>query len=155
MTPAIFGISGLALSAEERAFFKDADPAGYILFGRNVESRSQLRALTDDLRTIHGRDRLLITIDQEGGRVRRMKEPEWPVYPPGAVFDALYDLAPASAIEAVRANAEAMGHDLAEVGITCTHAPVLDLRQPGAHEDRKSTRLNSSHIQKSRMPSSA
>ncbi len=134
MTPAIFGLSGLTLTADERAFFKDADPAGYIVFGRNVESRAQLRALTDALRDLHGRDRLLITIDQEGGRVARMKPPEWLAYPAGAVFDCLFDLAPASAIEAARANAEALGHDLAEVGITCTHAPVLDVRQPGAHD---------------------
>lgn len=134
MTPAIFGLSGLTLTADERAFFKDADPAGYIVFGRNVESRAQLRALTDALRDIHGRDRLLITIDQEGGRVARMKPPEWLAYPAGAAFDRLFDLAPASAIEAARANAEALGHDLAEVGITCTHAPVLDVRQPGAHD---------------------
>ncbi|MDP3908091.1 beta-N-acetylhexosaminidase [Novosphingobium sp.] len=134
MTPAIFGLSGLTLTADERAFFRDADPAGYIVFGRNVESRTQLRALTDALRDIHGRDRLLITIDQEGGRVARMKPPEWLPYPAGAAFDRLYDLAPASAIEAARANAEALGHDLAEVGITCTHAPVLDVRQPGAHD---------------------
>jgi beta-N-acetylhexosaminidase len=134
MTPAIFGISGLALSADERAFFLEADPAGYIIFGRNVESREQLRALTDALRAIHGREKLLITIDQEGGRVQRMKPPVWPAYPAGAVFDRLYDLAPASAIEAARANAEALGMDLAEVGITCTHAPVLDVRQHGAHD---------------------
>lgn len=134
MTPAIFGLSGLTLTADERAFFKDADPAGYIVFGRNVESRAQLRALTDALRDIHGRDRLLITIDQEGGRVARMKPPEWLPYPAGAAFDRLFDLAPASAIEAARANAEALGHDLSEVGITCTHAPVLDVRQPGAHD---------------------
>lgn len=134
MTPAIFGLSGLTLTADERAFFKDADPAGYIVFGRNVESRAQLRALTDALRDINGRDRLLITIDQEGGRVARMKPPEWLPYPAGAAFDRLFDLAPASAIEAARANAEALGHDLAEVGITCTHAPVLDVRQPGAHD---------------------
>lgn len=134
MTPAIFGLSGLTLTADERAFFKDADPAGYIVFGRNVESRAQLRALTDALRDIHGRDRLLITIDQEGGRVARMKPPEWLAYPAGAAFDRLFDLAPASAIEAARMNAQALGHDLAEVGITCTHAPVLDVRQPGAHD---------------------
>ncbi|MBS0482943.1 MAG: beta-N-acetylhexosaminidase [Proteobacteria bacterium] len=134
MTPAIFGLSGPALTADERAFFKEADPAGYILFGRNVESRAQLRALTDSLRDIHGRDRLLITIDQEGGRVQRMKPPVWPAYPAGAAFDVLYDLAPASAIEAARASAEAMGLDLAEVGVTCTHAPVLDVRQQGAHD---------------------
>jgi len=134
MTPAIFGLSATSLDADERAFFADADPAGYILFGRNVESREQLRALTDELRAIHGRDKLLITIDQEGGRVARMKPPVWPAYPPGAVFDRLWDLAPASAIEAARANAEALGADLAEVGITCTHAPVLDVRAAGAHD---------------------
>ncbi len=134
MTPAIFGLSGLVLSADERAFFKEADPAGYIIFGRNVESREQLRALTDSLREIHGRDRLLISIDQEGGRVQRMKPPVWPQYPAGVVFDRLFDLAPASAIEAARANAEALGIDLAEVGITCTHAPVLDVRREGAHD---------------------
>lgn len=134
MTPAIFGLSGLALTADERAFFAEADPAGYILFGRNIENRAQLRALTDALRTIHGRDQLLITIDQEGGRVVRMKPPVWPSYPAGAAFDALYDIAPASAIEAARVNAEALGWDLAEAGITCTHAPVLDVRREGAHD---------------------
>lgn len=134
MTPAIFGLSGLTLTDDERAFFAEADPAGYILFGRNVESRAQVRALTDELRTIHGRDKLLITIDQEGGRVTRMKPPEWLPWPSGAVFDRLYDLAPASAIEAARVNAEALGQDLAEVGISCTHAPVLDVRQHGAND---------------------
>ncbi len=134
MTPAIFGLSGLTLSAEERAFFREADPAGYIIFGRNVESREQLSALTDSLRAIHGREHLLITIDQEGGRVQRMKPPVWSAYPAGGAFDQLYDLAPASAIEAARANAQALGLDLAEVGISCTHAPVLDVRQEGAHD---------------------
>ena len=134
MTPAIFGLSATTLSADERAFFREADPVGYIVFGRNVESREQLRRLTDDLRAVHGRDQLLITIDQEGGRVQRMKPPVWPAYPAGAVFDRLYDLAPASSIEAARANAQALGMDLAEVGITCTHAPVLDVRREGAHD---------------------
>ena len=134
MTPAIFGLAGLTLSADERAFFREADPAGYIVFGRNVESREQLRALTDALRAVHGRDKLLITIDQEGGRVARMKPPVWPSYPSGDAFARLYEIAPASAIEAARANAEAMGHDLAGAGITCTHTPVLDVRQPGAHD---------------------
>ncbi len=134
MTPAIFGLSGLTLSADERAFFRDADPAGYILFGRNVQDREQVRALTDALRAIHGRERLYITIDQEGGRVARMKPPVWTAYPPGGAFDRLYDLAPASAIEAARDNAEALGHDLAEVGITADCHPPLDLRHPGAHD---------------------
>jgi len=134
MTPAIFGLSGLTLAADERAFFADADPAGYILFGRNVESREQLRALTDDLRAIHGRERLLISIDQEGGRVARMKPPVWAAYPTGEAFDRLYDRAPASAIEAARCNAEALGLDLAEAGISVDCWPLLDVRQPGAHD---------------------
>jgi len=134
MTPAIFGIAGLTLSADERAFFREADPAGYIIFGRNIADRAQLRALTDALRSIHGRERLFICIDQEGGRVARMKPPEWLAFPPGEAFDRLYDIAPASAIEAARANAEALGIDLAEAGITVDCHPVLDVRRPGAHD---------------------
>ena len=134
MLPAIFGLSGPVLTADERAFFQDADPAGYILFGRNVESREQLRALTDSLRALHGRDRLLISIDQEGGRVVRMKPPVWAPYPTGEAFDRLYDVAPASAIEAARANAQALAMDLAEAGISVDCLPLLDVRQPGAHD---------------------
>src|SRR5688500_16768104 len=127
MTPAIFGLAGLTLSDDERAFFRDADPAGYILFGRNIASRAQLRALTDELRAIHGRDKTFICIDQEGGPVARMKPPEWLAYPPGAVFDALYDVAPISAIEAARTNARALGQDLAEAGVSVDCLPLLDV----------------------------
>jgi beta-N-acetylhexosaminidase len=134
MTPAIFGLSGPTLTDDERAFFRDADPAGYILFGRNVENREQLRALTDSLRAIHGRERLLVSIDQEGGRVARMKPPEWDAFPPGEAFARLWQVAPASAIEAARANAEALGLDLAEVGVTVDYWPLLDVRQLGAHD---------------------
>ncbi|PEQ12913.1 beta-N-acetylhexosaminidase [Novosphingobium sp. PC22D] len=134
MVPAIFGLAGLTLSDDERSFFRDCDPAGYILFGRNIESREQVRALTDALRAIHGRERLFVCIDQEGGRVARMKPPVWPAYPPGEVFDRLYDVAPGSAIEAARVNAEALGLDLAEVGVSVDCHPSLDVRQPGAHD---------------------
>jgi len=134
MVPAIFGLSGLALTDSERDFFRDADPAGYILFGRNVESRTQLRALTDDLRAIHGRNHLLISIDQEGGRVARMKPPHWLAFPPGDVFARLWNVAPASAIEAARINAQALGMDLAEVGVSVDYLPLLDVRQQGAHD---------------------
>jgi beta-N-acetylhexosaminidase len=134
MTPAIFGMSGLTLTVEERAFFAEADPAGYILFGRNIESREQVLALTDALRSIHGRDELFICIDQEGGRVARMKPPIWTRFPAGEAFDRLYQIAPASAIEAARANAQALAIELAEVGITVDCHPSLDVRQPGAHD---------------------
>jgi len=134
MTPVIFGLAGTTLSADERAFFRECDPAGYIFFGRNVESREQLRALTDDLRALHGREHLLISIDQEGGRVQRMKAPHWQAFPPGEAFAKLWDIAPASAIAAARANAQALALDLAEVGITVSYLPLLDVRQPGAHD---------------------
>ncbi|MEX0341492.1 MAG: beta-N-acetylhexosaminidase [Erythrobacter sp.] len=130
MTPAIFGISGLELTADERGFFREADPAGYILFARNCGDREQLRKLTDELRAIHGRDHLIISIDQEGGRVARMKPPEWQRYPAGEAFARLWGIAPASAIEAARVNAEAMGRELSEMGITVDfHAP-FDVRRP-------------------------
>ena len=134
MIPAIFGFSGLTLTPDERAFFHDARPAGYILFGRNVADRAQLRTLTDELRALHGRDDLLIAIDQEGGRVARMGPPVWPAYPPGEVFDRLFAVAPSSAIAAARANAEAIGLDLAECGVTMNCLPLLDIRRPGAHD---------------------
>ena len=68
MTPAIFGLAGTMLSADERDFFRESQPFGFILFGRNVEKRKSLRALTNDLRSLTGRDQLPILIDQEGGR---------------------------------------------------------------------------------------
>ena len=134
MVPAIFGCSGTKLTADERAFFRDADPAGYILFGRNCEDAEQLRALTDELRELHGRDHLLISIDQEGGRVARLRPPHWAAYPSGEAFDRLYQVAPASAIEAARVGAKAMGLELSAMGITVDYHPPLDLRQEGAHD---------------------
>jgi beta-N-acetylhexosaminidase len=134
MKPVIFGLAGETVSDEERAFFRACRPAGYILFDRNIRDRPQLRALTDMLREIAGRDDLLIMVDQEGGRVRRMKPPVWPDYPAAGAFDALYETAPASAIEAARCNARALGAMLAEVGITADAAPVLDVRQDGASD---------------------
>lgn len=134
MTPAIFSFSGLELTADERALFREADPAGYILFGRNIDTPEQLRALTDSLREIHGRERLFVCIDQEGGRVARLRPPHFGAFPPSAVFDALYEIAPSSAIAAARANAQAMGIELAEAGITVDCHPPLDVRQPGAHD---------------------
>jgi beta-N-acetylhexosaminidase len=133
MVPAIFGLSGATLTADERDFFRDADPAGYILFGRNIVDRAQVRALTDSLRDLHGRSRTFICIDQEGGRVARMRPPQWLAFPPGEAFDRLYDVAPISAIEAARSNAHALGLDLVEVGINVDCLPLLDVRQPDAN----------------------
>ncbi|WP_426263040.1 glycoside hydrolase family 3 N-terminal domain-containing protein [Sphingomonas sp. PWP1-2] len=134
MKPVIFGLSGLELSPAERSFFTAADPAGYILFKRNIENRAQLRALTDSLRALSGRDDVPILIDQEGGSVARMRPPEWPAFPAGPAFDRLYDVAPISAIEAARANAEAIALMLAEVGINVDCLPLLDVAQPDTTE---------------------
>lgn len=134
MKPVIFGLAGETVSDEERALFRACDPAGYILFGRNIRDHAQLRALTDSLREIAGRDDLFIMIDQEGGRVARMRPPEWPAFPPAGQFAALYEMAPSSAIEAARCNARALGAMLAQSGITANAAPVLDVRQEGASD---------------------
>jgi len=134
MTPLFFGLSGERLTDDERALFRDAEPAGYILFKRNVADRGQLRGLTDELRALSGRADLPILIDQEGGRVARMQPPEWPAFPNAGRFGALYDTAPVTAIEAVRANSRALAAMLTEVGITVDCLPLLDVRQPGAHD---------------------
>jgi beta-N-acetylhexosaminidase len=122
------------VSDDERALFRACDPAGYILFGRNIADPLQLRALTDSLREIAGRDDLFIMIDQEGGRVARMRPPQWPAFPAAGAFAALYDAAPSSMIEAARCNARALGAMLAQAGITANAAPVLDVRQEGASD---------------------
>ncbi len=133
MQPVIFGLAGLALTAEEAALFRAADPAGYILFKRNVESPDQVRALTASLRDLAGRD-VPILIDQEGGRVARLRPPHWPEFPPGEVFGRLYDKAPITAIEACRLNALALAALLRDLGINVDCLPLLDVRDPGGHD---------------------
>jgi beta-N-acetylhexosaminidase len=134
MQAAIYGLEGLTLTDDERSFFRDAEPAGYILFKRNCENREQLLALTDSLREIDGRDDLPILIDQEGGRVARMRPPEWPAFPAAERFSTLYRLAPSSAIEAARSNARALGLMLRSAGINVNALPLLDVRQEGASD---------------------
>ena len=134
MQAAIYGLAGLELTDSERDFFRDADPAGFILFKRNCETREQVRRLTDSLRELSGRPDVPILIDQEGGRVARMKPPEWPAFPAAERFAALYQVAPSSAIEAVRANTRAVALMLREVGVNVDALPLLDVRQEGASD---------------------
>jgi len=134
MKPVIFALAGPALSADERALFRAARPAGYILFKRNIVDPAQVRALTDDLRELDGRANLPVLIDQEGGRVSRMQPPAWPAFPAGAPFGELYDVSPIAAIEAVRSNAQALALMLREAGINVDCLPLLDVRQEGAHD---------------------
>jgi beta-N-acetylhexosaminidase len=134
MQAAIYGLSGPALTDNERAFFRDADPAAYILFKRNCVDSAQLKALTTSLRDLSGRDDLPILIDQEGGRVARMQPPEWPKFPAAWSFAELYGKAPISAIEAEMANGRALAVMLREHGINVDCLPLLDVRQPDADE---------------------
>ncbi len=134
MTPLFLGLESTALTDAERGFFASVDPAGYILFKRNIDDPAQLRALTDDLRALAGRDDVPILIDQEGGRVARMQPPHWPAFPRAELFDRLYDIAPMTALEAVRLNAQAIAVMLIGAGINVDCLPLLDVRQPGAHD---------------------
>jgi beta-N-acetylhexosaminidase len=134
MQAAIYGLEGLELNADERAFFRDADPAGFIIFARNCETRAQLLRLTDSLRDLTGRPDLPILVDQEGGRVARMKPPEWPAFPAAENFARLYQAAPSSAIEAARSNARALALMLRSVGVNVDALPLLDVRQEGASD---------------------
>ena len=132
MQAAIYGLEGFDLKPEERDFFRDSDPAGFILFRRNCDNQDQLLRLTDTLRALCGRDDVPILIDQEGGRVARMRPPEWPAFPAAEKFALLYRAAPSSAIEAVRSNARALALMLRSVGVNVNALPLLDVRQEGA-----------------------
>jgi len=132
MQAAIYGIEGLELNDDERGFLKDAEPAGMIIFRRNCEDAGQLLRLTDSLRELTGRGDLPILIDQEGGRVARMRPPAWPAFPAAERFARLYEAAPSSAIEAVRSNSRALALTLRSCGINVNCLPLLDVRQEGA-----------------------
>src|SRR5438105_7323559 len=134
MQAAIYAPAGLELSDDEQRFFRDADPAAFILFRRNCEDAEQLLRLTDSLRELTGRGDLPILIDQEGGRVARMRPPKWPDFPAAEKFARLYQAAPSSAIEAARSNARALALMLRACGINVNCLPLLDVRQEGASD---------------------
>jgi len=87
----VYGCIGPKLTADERAFFRDADPLGFILFARNCVEPAQIRDLAAELRASVGRAAAPILIDQEGGRVQRLPPPHWPAYPAGARYGEIYD----------------------------------------------------------------
>lgn len=129
---AIFGCAGTALTADERAFFRETQPWGFILFARNVHDRDQIRSLVASLRETVGDDRAPVLIDQEGGRVSRLKPPGWKERPPAARFGKVYESQHEAGVEACYLNARLIAHDLADVGINIDCLPVLDLPVEGA-----------------------
>ncbi len=129
----IFGCAGPRLTEAERAFFRDVNPLGFCLFTRNAQTPAQVRALCAELRDCTGREDAPVLIDQEGGRVARLKPPYWRVAPPAAAFGELHAHDPEAAIEAARLNARLIAADLAPLGIDVDCVPVLDVAVEGAH----------------------
>jgi beta-N-acetylhexosaminidase len=130
----ILGCAGLTLSKEEVALFRDVKPWGFILFARNVESPDQVRALVDALRDTVGRADAPVLIDQEGGRVARLRAPHWKPYPPGRAYGELVANDPLMAREITRLGGRLLAHDLAALGINVDCVPVLDVPDPQGHE---------------------
>ncbi len=133
VSASIFGCAGTTLSTEERAFFRDARPWGFILFTRNCENPDQVRRLTASLRESVARD-APIFIDQEGGRVARLKPPHWRVSPPAAQFGALFRDTEEGAREATYLNARLIASELIDLGINADCMPCLDVPMAGAHD---------------------
>ncbi|MEK6746924.1 MAG: beta-N-acetylhexosaminidase [Pseudomonadota bacterium] len=134
LSAAIFGISGTSLTPQEISFFSRVNPFGYILFARNCESPEQIKALVRKLKELFGRDNLPILIDQEGGRVARLKPPHFPVFPPAGSFAELAGKDLEAAKKATYLNARLIAYELYNLGITVNCAPLADLPVPGAHD---------------------
>jgi beta-N-acetylhexosaminidase len=131
---AIFGCSGPVLTEEERRFFARTNPLGFILFARNIDTPDQVRALVQTLRDSVGRADAPVLIDQEGGRVQRLRPPHWRKAPAGAPFAQLALTDRAAAAEALRLNFRLIGAELAALGIDVDCAPVLDVPVAGSHD---------------------
>jgi len=122
---AIIGLAGTHLGAAEAAMLRETPPLGVILFARNIGRPAQLRTLTAAIRDTLGEDAPIL-IDQEGGRVARLRPPDWPAFPPAAHFEGQPG-------PAAHANAALIGLECRAMGFDVVCAPVLDLRLPEAH----------------------
>lgn len=132
MKPIIFGATGHRLSNQEAAFYAGHRPCGFILFKRNVDTPDQVRALVDEMKRAADNPDALVLIDQEGGRVARLRPPHWREYPRGADYGRLWALDPDLAGEAAFLGARLIADDLAALGINVDCLPVLDVPVPGA-----------------------
>jgi len=130
---AIFGCAGPDLTADERAFFRDADPLGFILFARNVDTPERTHRLVDELRSSVARADAPVLIDQEGGRVARLRPPHWRKAPPARLLGELYARDPERGLEATRLNSRLLAADVASIGVDVDCLPVLDIAFPETH----------------------
>lgn len=131
VTAVIYGLQAHELMPDEKAFFRDADPWGFILFARNIDRPRKVARLCGSLRDLTGRD-VPIFIDQEGGRVQRLKPPTWRAAPAAGQFTTLWDREPELALQAIRLNHQLIGQELKNLGIDCDCLPVVDLLVDGA-----------------------
>ncbi len=130
----ISGCEGVRLTENEKSFFADERPWGLILFARNCESPDQIKVLVNDYREAVGRNNAPVLIDQEGGRVQRLRPPHWLRYPSGAVLARAYEEDEDAGLEYARSIARLIADDLLSLGINVDCLPVLDVPQPGSHE---------------------
>jgi beta-N-acetylhexosaminidase len=130
----VYGCAGTTLAPDEREFFQEADPFGFILFRRNCQTPDQVRALVADLRASVGRPDAPVLIDQEGGRVARMRPPEWAAHPTARRIGDLAAGDPEAGAEAAWLNARLLASMLHDVGITVDCAPVCDVPVDGSHD---------------------
>lgn len=131
--PVIYGCSGLSLTDEEKYFFEKSGAIGFILFARNIRDKAQVKALTNSIKEISGGE-VLILIDQEGGRVQRLKGKDWNDYPPAKKFADLYLQNKNHAKKECYENYSQIAKDLVELGINVNCAPVLDILTPQTHK---------------------
>src|SRR5215475_3423974 len=130
----ITGLAGTELNQAERDFIRAERPWGFILFRRNIDTPAQVAALTAEIRDVVGQVDVPILVDQEGGRVQRFRPPNWPLYPAGAAFGQLYDIAPALGLKAARLSARLIADDLTKVGVTVDCLPLADVPVVGADD---------------------
>lgn len=128
----IVGLGGQTLAIEEARFLEQWQPCGLIIFARNFSNNDQLRRLIDDASTAVGADQLLVLVDQEGGRVQRMRGAEWPNLPPAAAFGALYAENPRDGLDAAELCSRWLAGLLRNVGINVNCVPCLDVPVAGA-----------------------
>lgn len=132
-TAAIYSLSGPRLTPEEKSFFKETNPFGFILFARNCVDPEQLKTLTATLQDTMGRN-CPILIDQEGGRVQRLKPPTWRQYPPMRVFGEIAETDVPRAIENLRFTMMQLAEELIDVGLNVDCVPCMDIITPDTHD---------------------
>ena len=130
----ISGCAGAKLGDDERRFFAATRPCGLILFARNCQTPAQLRALIAAFKDAVESDEVLVLIDQEGGRVQRLRPPNWRNMPPARRYGRWYETDPVAGTRAAFAGARLTAQELYDLGITVNTMPVLDVPQKGAHE---------------------